>query len=67
MDHVILAATDEGLGTCWIANFDADAAREVFAVRPGEVPLLLTALGYAAGVPGPKERRSLAGLVRRVG
>ena len=41
MDHVILAATDEGLGTCWIANFDVGAAREVFGVRPGEVPLLL--------------------------
>jgi len=66
MDHLILAATDEGLGTCWIANFDVDAAREVFEVRAGEVPLLLTTLGHAADRPGPKERRSLASLVRRV-
>ena len=66
MDHLILAATDEGLGTCWIAAFDPDAAREVFEVRPGEVPLLLTTLGHAADRPRPKERRSLASLVRRI-
>ena len=66
MDHMILAATDEGLGTCWIANFDMDAAREVFALRPGEVPLLLTTLGRAADRPGPKQRRGLDTLVRRV-
>jgi len=67
MDHMVLAATDEGLGTCWIANFDAAAAREVFEARPDEVPLLLTTLGHAADAPGPKERRPLADLVRRIG
>ena len=66
MDHLILAATDEGLGTCWIANFDADAARTVFEVRPGEVPLLLTALGHAADRPGAKERKGPDELVRYI-
>jgi nitroreductase len=66
MDHLILAATDEGLGTCWIANFDAEAAREVFELRPGEVPLLLTTLGRAADRPTAKERRDIEALVRRI-
>jgi nitroreductase len=66
MDHMILAATDEGLGTCWIANFDIAAAREVFELRAGEVPLLLTTLGHAADRPKLKERRSLESLVRRI-
>jgi len=66
MDHLVLAATEEGLGTCWIANFDVDAARSVFEVRPGEVPLLLTTLGYAADRAGVKERRQLDELVRRI-
>jgi len=66
MDHMILAATDEGLGTCWIANFDMDAAREVFELRAGEVPLLLTPLGHAADRPAPRQRRGLESLVRRV-
>lgn len=67
MDHMILAATDEGLGTCWIANFDVDAAREAFELRAGEVPLLLTPLGRAADRPGPKERKRLDDIVRRIG
>jgi nitroreductase len=66
MDHMILAATEEGLGTCWIANFDADAAREVFELHAGEVPLLLTTVGRAADLPTPKERRRLDSLVRYV-
>jgi len=66
MDHVILAATDEGLGTCWIANFDIGAAREAFEVRAGEVPLLLTTLGHAADHPTARQRRSLGSLVRRI-
>ena len=32
MDHLVLAATALGLGTCWIAAFDPDASREV--LRP---------------------------------
>jgi len=30
MDHVILQATNLGLGTCWIAAFNAQAAREIY-------------------------------------
>jgi len=67
MDHLILAATEEGLGTCWIANFDVEAARAVFEVRAGEVPLLLTTLGYASDQAGMKERKRIEELVRYVG
>ena len=49
MDHVILAATDAGLGTCWIASFDPAAAREVLAIPEEGEPMLFTPLGYAAG------------------
>ena len=64
MDHMVLAAADLGLGTCWIAAFDPAAAREVLGL-PAEVePVLFTPLGYPADRPGSKERRPLAELVR---
>jgi nitroreductase len=64
MDHMVLAAADLGLGTCWIAAFDPAAAREVLGL-PSEVePVLFTPLGYPADRLGPKERRPLAALVR---
>lgn len=64
MDHLILAAADLGLGTCWIAAFDAAAARQVFRLPEGVEPIALTPLGYPADEPGPKERKPLTQLVR---
>jgi nitroreductase len=64
MDHIILAATDMGLGTCWIAAFDAAAAREVLNIPRDVEPLLFTPLGYPADQPSPKERKPLSALVR---
>jgi nitroreductase len=46
MDHIILAATALGLGTCWIGAFDARAAREVLALDETWEPVAFTPLGY---------------------
>lgn len=63
-DHMILAATNLGLGTCWIAAFNVDAARRVLCL-PAEVePVIFTPLGYPADAPGPKIRKPLPELVR---
>ncbi|MBS1245439.1 MAG: nitroreductase [Chloroflexi bacterium] len=64
MDHLILAATNLGLGTCWVAAFDPAAAREVLHLPAGVEPIAFTPLGYPADQPGPKERKSLPELVR---
>jgi nitroreductase len=64
LDHLILAAANLGLGTCWIAAFDPVAAREVFGLPAGVEPIALTPLGYPAGQPLPKERKPLTDLVR---
>ena len=64
MDHMILAATDLGLGTCWVAAFDPGAAREVLGLPEGVEPVAFTPLGYAADQPRPKQRKDLSDLVR---
>ncbi|HNT22836.1 MAG TPA: nitroreductase family protein [Anaerolineales bacterium] len=64
LDHLILAAADLGLGTCWIAAFDRQAAREVLGLPEGVEPLLFTPLGYPADKAGPKKRKDLEQLVR---
>jgi nitroreductase len=64
MDHLVLAATDVGLGTCWIAAFDPDAAREVLGLPEGVEPIAFTPLGYPADKPRTKKRKSLDDLVR---
>jgi nitroreductase len=64
MDHLVLAAANLGLGTCWIAAFDPAAAREVMGLPEGVEPVAFTPLGYPADYPGPKERKPLEELVR---
>jgi nitroreductase len=63
MDHMVLAATELGLGTCWVAAFDPGVAREVLALPDGVEPLLFTPLGFPADEPRVKERRPLAEMV----
>ena len=64
MDHLILAAANLGLGTCWVAAFDVAVVRQILNL-PGEVePLIFTPLGYPADQPEMKERKSLSELVR---
>jgi nitroreductase len=64
MDHLILEATNQGLGTCWIAAFNAKAAREVLRLPDEVEPLIFTPLGYPAEPPGAKERKPLDSFVR---
>lgn len=64
MDHLILAATDLGLGTCWIAAFDPEAARKVLGLPRGVEPIAFTPLGYPADQPSTKKRKELSDLVR---
>lgn len=63
-DHLLLAAAERGLGTCWVAAFDPVAAREVLGLPADVVPVAFTPLGWPADAPGPKERRPLEELVR---
>jgi nitroreductase len=65
MDHIVMAATDLGLGTCWVANFDPAAAREALHLPPEAEPLLFTPLGFPAAQPArERKRKDLTELVR---
>jgi nitroreductase len=64
MDHLVLAATALGLGTCWIAAFDPAAAREVLGLPDDVEPIAFTPLGYADKPSATTGRRPLEELVR---
>ncbi len=65
MDHLILAAAEQGLGTCWIGAFDPEAAREVLGLPEGILPVAFTPLGYPADKARPKLRRAAEEMVHR--
>jgi nitroreductase len=64
MDHLVLAATALGLGTCWVAAFDPAAAREVLGLPDEVEPIAFTPLGYPDKKPAGTGRRPLDELVK---
>jgi nitroreductase len=55
LEHIALAATTEGLATCWIGSFKPDPVKEVLGIPANIVIVELMALGYPADTqPTPK-------------
>ena len=46
VDHLTLAAVEEGLGTCWIGAFDADAVHAILGIPPEVEIVALLPIGY---------------------
>ena len=44
--HMMLAAQNEGIGTCWVMHFDPAAMREVFNIPQNVEPTALLVMGY---------------------
>jgi len=63
MEHIALAAADEGLGTCWIGAFSQPKARQILGVPDQYKIVALMPLGYPADNPRPKVRKPLDDIV----
>ncbi len=46
--HLMLAAQEQGLGTCWVMHFDPAKASKLFALPEHIVPVALLPVGYPA-------------------
>lgn len=64
VEHLCLAAAEQGLATCWVCNFDAALCKTLFAMGADEEPAVLIPLGYAADERREKQRKALADIVR---
>ena len=56
--HLILAAADEGVDSCWINFLDPEKTAEVLGLPENEEVLMLMDLGYAAEGAGPLPNHS---------
>ncbi len=54
----MLAATDLGLATVWVGDFDEEKVREAVEAKSVR-PVAVFSLGYAAEEPKPPQRRAL--------
>jgi nitroreductase len=67
MTHLILAAENEGVGTCWIEAYDPAILRKALELDDNQVVFSITPLGYTRqgfSKRGTKNRRPLEEIVR---
>ncbi|MGE5557989.1 MAG: nitroreductase family protein [Bacillota bacterium] len=64
VDHLILAATNEGLGTCWIGWIEREPIKNILGIpAEKEVPVLVP-IGFPAENPPAKPRKPLGQIIR---
>ena len=68
--HLMLAAADEGVDSCWLNFFDPELLKQDLGLPDNEEILMLLDLGYAAPDAGPlpnhSSRKPLSETVRRL-
>jgi nitroreductase len=63
MDHMVLAATELGLGSCWIGAFKTQEAKKALRLPENIEPVAFMPLGYPKSAPPRKNRKELDELV----
>jgi len=68
IDHLTLQATEIGLGTCWVCNFDVEKVSALFDLPTYMEPIALIPIGYPSDVkdllPKEKERTPFDEIVK---
>lgn len=57
-DHMMLEATDLGLGSLWVCYFKPDVLRQEFALPDNLEPINILAVGYADEAPADPDRHA---------
>ncbi|MCL1857935.1 MAG: nitroreductase family protein [Oscillospiraceae bacterium] len=63
VSFIILKAYEEGLGTCWLGNFNKDKVKAVLGIPENVSVVAVTPLGYPAESPDARPRVSLDEIV----
>jgi len=57
VEHMVLQAVAEGLGTCWIGAFYEEEVKKVLNIPPEVKVVALLPMGYPDGSPFPRPRK----------
>ena len=63
VEHLCLAATEQGLATCWVCNFNVEKCKKNFDIPADEDPTVLIPIGYAADQPTEKKRKPISEII----
>lgn len=59
-EHICLSAAEQGLGTCWVCNFDAGMCHSLFMLPSDEEAAVLIPIGHPSSDVEKKEKNRKA-------
>jgi len=59
MEHIVLEATELGLGTCWVGSFEEDLVKDILKIPEKYTVVAILSIGY------PSEKENLDSKVAR--
>lgn len=65
IEHVILEATHQGLGTCWVGWYTQKSIRPILGIPSDKYVVGIVTLGYADETPRPRPRKSISEIIHR--
>jgi nitroreductase len=65
VENIILTATHNGLGTCWIGAFDEGMAAAALGIPMGIKPVAILPIGYPNQDPPSRPRRPVSEVLHR--
>lgn len=65
-EHVVLAAEEQGLATCWVCNFDVPMCKEQLSLAEDEEPIVILPIGYTSSGAASKPKTSRKSLTETV-
>lgn len=66
VEHICLAATERGLGSCWVCNFDAKLCHELFDMPADREPAVLIPIGRGTTEFSEKKRKNISDIVTEI-
>jgi nitroreductase len=62
-EHICLAATEQGLGTCMVGWFDEKKVKNILGIPQSKKAVLIITLGYSAQSSREKRRKNLSEII----
>ncbi|MBV5315754.1 MAG: nitroreductase family protein [Prolixibacteraceae bacterium] len=62
-DHLVLKATELGLGTCWVCNFNVQLAQQKLQLPKHIEPMVIVPIGYTTAEAPLKSRKPISEIV----
>jgi len=63
IEHIVLEAVNEGLGTCWVAWFAQNEIRPILGLANDKYVVSIITIGYADEEPKPRKRKELKEII----